>query len=288
MSPAVNFSSELTEVDQCPERFRAPLRETLDSDEDIRTLIYSPPFVAGKASLPGSVLGVTQRAWFIAHDVGHGEVAIEKAAFTDTLLVELTVILLYGQVKIDCAKGEQSESSACFFNTVWQDLYGKALYQILDSIDGKTTPPWRKDDAITAALLDWPLKFRNLGLLHVPPASPLLGQLYWPTILGGFRRELAPAGALFLTDRHLIVVVEERSSAWFRKKDEVTYGASITYFPRGRLSGFQIQEHRRFHILELEAEGLAGAEEFQVLFPPENDQEIAKLLSQLVPPAAAS
>jgi hypothetical protein len=55
---------------------------------------------------------------------------------------------------------------------------------------------------------------------------------------------------------------------------------------RSRISGFRVQEHRRFHILELEANGAHGAEEFQVLFPAERNEEVIKLLSQAFPTRA--
>jgi len=128
-----------------------------------------------------------------------------------------------------------------------------------------------------------PIGKRIVGWLFLPAGSKLSGSLHWPTVLGVFRRELAPAAALFLTDRHLMLLAEEKSRAWFVKRDRTKYGAITAYCSRSRISGFQVQEHRRFHILELRAHGAQGVKKFQVHFPPEKNEEITKLLSQALP-----
>jgi hypothetical protein len=168
-----------------------------------------------------------------------------------------------------------------------EGMYTKAIQRILNFIDGIESCSSEKDRSILTDLKNWPLKFRNLGWLFLPPDSKLLGSLHWPTVLGVFRRELAPAAALFLTDRHLMIMAEETSRGWFVKRDRTKYGAITTYCPRSRISGFRVQERRRFHILELEAHGAHGAEEFQVLFPPERNEEVTKLLSQAFQPELA-
>ena len=74
-------------------------------------------------------------------------------------------------------------------------------------------------------------------------------------------------------------MTEERSRSWFQKKDDRTrYGATITYLPLTRISGFQIQERRRFRILELEAQAAHGAEKIQVLFSTQYEKEVTGLL----------
>jgi hypothetical protein len=286
MSSVGHFSVQFAGLEECPEPFRDRLRHFLSPSEAVFEIIYSPAFVAGRLCLPASVFCVTNRQWIMLHESKSGDVSLDSAAFADTLLIELTEILLYGQVRLSYAISNRSDSSACYFNTVMGYRYTRAIQRILTFIDGIESCSSEKDRSILMELKNWPLKFRNLGWLFLPPDSRLLGSLYWPTVLGVFQRELAPAAALFLTDRHLMIMAEEKSRAWFVKRDRTKYGAITTYCPRSRISGFQIQEHRRFHILELEAHGAHGTEEFQVLFPRERNEEVTKLLSRAFPARA--
>jgi hypothetical protein len=246
-------------------------------------IIYSPAFVSGNFSLPGSVLCVTDRQWVMVYEAGGHDVVVEKAVFAETLLVELTIILLYGQLKIHYAHDDHGGSCACYFNTVMEGFYTNASEHVLNSIDAIWHPSGERDKKILQDLKSWPLKFRNYGWHYLPPGSKLLDALHWPTVFGRFGREFAPAGSIFLTDRHLLVIAEERSRSWFQKKDRTRYGATITYLPRTRISGFQIRERRRFSVLELTAQSARGAEEFQVLFPTEYREEVPKLLGQAFP-----
>ena len=75
-------------------------------------------------------------------------------------------------------------------------------------------------------------------------------------------------------------MAEERSRSLFEKKDRSRYGTTITYLPRTRISGFKIQERRRFRVLELEAHTAHGTEKFRGLFATECQEEVSRLLCQ--------
>jgi hypothetical protein len=285
MSSVGHFPVQFTDIDKCPDQFRDPLKRAINATENIYDIIYSPAYLSGRSSLPGSVFCVTNRQWLIAHDPkrkGDG-VALESAVYADTLLAELTDILLYGRLKIEYAFNDQSKSSVCYFNTVFEDMYTNAIQRVLNLIDDVPDPAVKKDRKIFTYLKGWPHKFRNLGWDYLPPGISLLDALHWPTILGGFRRELGPAVALFLTDRHLVILADERSRSWFVKKGHIKVGVIVTYFPRSRISGFQIQKHNRFHVLELEASGAHSAACFQVRFPPEYQEKVVQLVSKAAP-----
>jgi hypothetical protein len=286
MSSVGHFPVQFAGLEECPDPFRDPLRHALSPSEAVLEIIYSPAFVTGKLCLPASVFCVTNRRWITAHESKSGDVRLDSAVFADSLLIELTVILLYGRMKLDYATSNRSDSSEIYFNTVMARMYTRAIQRILNFIDGIESCSSKRDRSILTDLKDWPLKFRNLGYLFLPPGSKLFGSVNWPTVLGAFRHEVAPAAALFLTDRHLMIMAEEKSHAWFVKRDRTKYGAITTYCPRSRVSGFQVQEHRRFHILELEARGAHGAKKFHVLFPPDRNEEVTKLLSQALPARA--
>jgi hypothetical protein len=285
MSSVGRFPVQFTDIDECPVYSRDPLKRVINATENIYDIIYSPAFLSGGLLVPGSVFCVTDRGWLIVHEPktkGDG-IGLASAVYADTLLVEMTDILLHGQLKIHYAFNDQSASSACNFNTVFEDMYTKAIQRVLNLIDDVTEPALEKDRKILTYLETWPHKFRNFGWDFLPPGSSLLDALHWPTILGSFRRELGPAAALFLTDRHIVSLADQRSRSWFVKKDSINYGVIVTYFPRSRISGFKIREHNRFHILELQAGCIHGAECFQVRFPPEYQEKVVELVSKAAP-----
>lgn len=279
MSSVGHFPVKLADIDDCPDPFRDSLRSAVDAIDNISQIIYSPAFAAGKSSLPGSVLCVTDRHWVIVHETRRDGIVVEKAEFAATLFVEVTVILLYGKLKIDYVLGDHCRSGNCYFNTVMEGLYSDAAEHLLNSIDGIWHSSGERDKKILQDLKDWPMKFRNFGWGYLPPGSKLLNAVYWPTVFGRFGREFAAAGAIFLTDRHLVVIAEDRSQSWFEKRDRTRYGATITYLPRTRISGFKMQERRRFHVLELEAHAAHGTEKFQVFFATECQEEVRRLLN---------
>ena len=284
MSSVDRFPFRVANVDHCPDRFRDLLRAAVDVTDNIFQIIYSPAFAAGKAYLPGSVLCVADRRWVIVHETRRDRVVVEKAGFAETLFVEVTAILLYGRLKIDYVLDGHGRSGTCYFNTVMEGFYTSAIDQVLNSIDRIWHPSGERDKKILQDLKDWPLKFRNFGWHYLPRGSKLLEAVHWPTVFGTFGREFVAVGAIFLTDRHLVVMAEDRSRSWFQKRDRTRYGAAITYIPRTRISGFQVQERRRFRVLELEALPAKGAKKYQVLFPTECQEEVTRLLRQAFQP----
>jgi len=177
---------------------------------------------------------------------------------------------------------DRSESSACYFNAAFRNIYTNAIQRVLNFIDHVREAAIEKDENIRSYLEPWPHKFRNLGWDFLPPGSSLLDALHWPAIIGIFRLALGPAAALFLTDRHMLCLADQRSRSWFAKKDQFNYGVIGTYFPRSRFSGFQIQKHHGFHTLELQASGAHGSQCFQVRFPPDSEQKVVGLISKAV------
>jgi hypothetical protein len=282
MSSLDRFPVKLADIGACPERFQASLRNAVDQSETINTLIYCPPYPSGRTSLPGSVLCLTDRQWVIVHDAKRSRPPIVKQAlYDDTLFVELKIVLLYGCLKIHFAKGDRSESAECYFNTVMEQMFSGVIETIHNRIDQLKFAPKEKDAGIRKHWEGWSFKFQNYCQDYLPPGSQLSASLYWPTVFGLFRRELAPAGAFLLTDRHLMSIAEHKSWFWSLAKDETKYGATFTYFPRSRISSLQIHEYRRINILELTAHAAHGAEQFQVPFPTEETERIKLLLGEL-------
>jgi hypothetical protein len=165
-------------------------------------ILYAPSPTVADEKVPATVLVVTDDGWLVASENQDGGINVEQCKFNDTLFVELTSIVLLGQLKIDFA-------STGICTVLWYGLArpkkgstGEAIYLVLDGIDRTRTSPSEKPVA-AEMLKEWPLKFRNEG-------QRLLAATQWPAILGGFRRELAPADALLVTERELVLRIRRR------------------------------------------------------------------------------
>jgi hypothetical protein len=241
--------------------------------------LYSPAFTTSRLSLPGSVFGVTDRKWMAAVESKAG-VVLHHAAFDDTLLVGLTIVLLYGELKLDYSVADQGEVCVLYFNTVRERFYHRAVERVLQGIRGAAG----SQEAAGQFPAEWealPLKFRNYVQLFCPEGDTVGGLIHWPTLMGGFRRELVPEGVLVLTDHHLAVFAEEKVPGWFVKRDEAKYGVIMTFIPRGNITAADVHQHHRFDVLEVNVHGNHGAEVYQCFFPHEKREAVSVLIQPL-------
>src|SRR6516165_8035838 len=148
MSSVGHFPAQFAGPEECPGPFREPLRRALSPSEAVLEIIYSPAFVTERLCLPASVFCVTNRQWIMVHESKSGDVRLDSAVFADTLLIELTAILLYGRMKLDYATSNRSDSSECYFNTVMARMYTRAIQRILNFIDGRERCSSEKDRSI--------------------------------------------------------------------------------------------------------------------------------------------
>ena len=98
-------------------------------------------------------------------------------------------------------------------------------------------------------------------------------------LIGGFRRELAPAAVLALTERELILITEERRH-WFESKKEPKYAKIVTYVPLARLAQHRINRHPKFCLLELETHVSHGGETFEIMLPLELEGKVAECMER--------
>jgi hypothetical protein len=97
-------------------------------------------------------------------------------------------------------ENSKAQAGILHFNTVMHHKYSEAIQYILDAIDGKENVAMTTGHVPRAVVTDWPLKFRNYSIIHMPKKSTLLDGVCWKEIRAGFGRELAPATALLVTD----------------------------------------------------------------------------------------
>ena len=115
------------------------------------------------------------------------------------------------------------------FTTVEERIFHEVIDLILDGID-PAHAKGEEDRRIPEAVKDWPLKFRNEALDYLPKGQRLLAAIEWSAIVGGFRREIAPAAALMITERELVIIAYEKTPEG-HQGELAKYGGVITYFP---------------------------------------------------------
>src|SRR5689334_2253662 len=155
------FPTKLNSLNDAPEPFRSALVEYIPSEESILLLVHAPAFSAVNEKLPATVLAITRNGWLVASQAGDGNATIEKSNFTDTLFLELTSILLWGQFKNHFASVGSAYSVTITFDTVEEDVYYEAIELMLNGIDSTHAPA--SEDARDAVSIpeDWPPKFRS-------------------------------------------------------------------------------------------------------------------------------
>jgi hypothetical protein len=283
MNSARQFATSAKSIKELSAPFREALIERVRETECIKYLIFSPSYGTANFQTLASVLCLTNRRWLVVHSQDDGSATIVESSYDSTLLVEVTLILLYGQLKIDFAQAGKAISATLHFNSVMEDTYSEAIQYILDAIDGPEIVAGGAGRRGSPIFGGWPLKFRNFSILYLPKKSQLLDGVCWKEIRGGFGRELAPAAAVLVTDRHIVVIAEEKTSRWFQFRHHAKYGAIITYFPLNRLANLRVELHPRFCILELDGYEAHGGERLGIVFPPEKREAVSRLLGKTRP-----
>ena len=295
------FPSKLDAVRDAPERLRGALLEKLSSEDSVQLLLYAAALQMADETSPATVLAITNTGWLLASETEYGHVTVNKSDFSDTLLLELTSILLFGQLKIHFATMGDVHSATTTFETVGEELYREAIVLMLNGID-QTPSPAADDDRDEASRFEaWPVKFGEKAQRYRPKGQRLLAAIHWPAISGGFQRELCPAAALLVTSRELVLISEVKTlprhtgdlhkfsvlqtNAEPLVSDEVfpqpnLGGAIITYFPRARLAGFHVSHHERFGVLAVQVHAAHGEEKLEIIFPSDHEKAVSDAIKQ--------
>ena len=207
------FPTKLNTVSDAPEPLRSALEQSLPSGESVRLLVHAPAFATEDEKSPATVLAVTNNGWLVASETEDGSAALEKSAFSDTLFLELTSILLLGQLRISFAAADTSKSVTIKFETVGDELYREAIDLMLAGIDPALIAAVEKDRNAASMFEAWPMKIRNEAQRYWPRGQRSVAAIHWPAIFGGDQRQLAPAGALLITERELVLISDEKESS---------------------------------------------------------------------------
>jgi hypothetical protein len=260
-------------LDELPEPFQSALRERLSPQDSVSLLAFTPTWSRGSIRSPATLLTLADQRWLLVSDDERGAAAVVECAFDDTLLVELTEILLRGQLKIDFAQRGMMHSCVIGFNTVTGQLYCDAVRHILRGIEGSS--PFGRPPRTSVAQMR-PITFRNAVPKVLAEGRRPIAGVQWPAVFGRYGRELAPAAALFTTDRELVLISEKRMGT--RMRGQAKYGYIATYFPLRRLARFSLQRNELYISMNLHIHARSGGQMIQVLFPVPQEQEVERVL----------
>lgn len=268
-----NFATQLTNITEAPALFREKMAPRLQSlDTLLRLLVYSPAFTTMGDRTPATLLMVAGDRWLIASDDAEGNISVDECTFSNTLLLALTSILLYGEIRFDFIDDGKLRNCSVYFDTVTRKIYDQAIQMILDGIDGGASllsPSHMPYPSISTE--EWSSQLHNAIQKSIPNGQRLLDAARWPAMHGRFGSDLAPGAALLLTDRELILIAITS-----------TYGFTVTHFPLIRLAKYQLQPHPRFMALDLEMHAWHGGEILQILFPTTHVETVSRVMAHVI------
>ena len=279
------FPTRLDTVSDAPEPFRSVLLESLPSREPVGLLVHAPAFTTEDQRWPATVFAVTNDGWLVASENEEGGAALEKSGFNDTLFLELTSIFLFGELRICFAAVSTSYSVKIKFATVEDEPYREAIGLILTGVDPALSGVGGKDPSETALFEGWPMKIRNVAQHFSPTGQRFLGAVQWPAILGDQKRQLAPHGALLITEGELVAISEAKEASAESTSAEglmEKFGGIITFVPRVRISDFHVSHQEGFDVLALELRTEHGGEKLEINFPSNEEALVRKAMEQLV------
>jgi hypothetical protein len=201
------FPTKLDTVSDAPELFRTALVESLPTGTPVSLLVYAPSFPTGDAESPATVLAVTNSGWLVATETEEGSVTLEKSDFSATLYLELAAILLLGQLRISFIASDVLHSVTIQFESVWDEFYREAIDLMLAGIDPARPAVDSQNRKDVPIFTTWPMKFRNEAQRYWPKGQALLTAIQWPST------QNAPAAALLITERELVLISEGQNSS---------------------------------------------------------------------------
>ncbi|MGN6369028.1 MAG: hypothetical protein ACTHN5_12275 [Phycisphaerae bacterium] len=247
-----------------PGSFQDELQRALPTDAAIHFLAYSAEFVTAGTQWPAFVLALSDDQWLLLRKHGEAPISAVSAKYAETVLVERTSILLYGQIRIDYASTGATHAATMEFDNVDERRYKEAIERLVGAIEN--VPIHAQDMALVFERLgNWPLKFRHAAANHLLGGRHIQSGVTWPALTSGYRRELSPAAALLITKQEILLLSEDRT--WSQVSGSEKYGIIATYYPRSRLARAYVESHARFSVLHLEMHASHGGETVEILVP---------------------
>jgi len=278
------FASKLETARDAPEPLGSAMLAALKPDDEVRLLIFGPAYKALRKTMPSTLLAVLAHEWILVNALEEHPAQVYRCNFADTLLVEITNILLHGILRIDFVIEGRAETVAITFNTVMEGLYQEAVQFLLNGMDNILEITPCNSNEISSVLKSLPMKFYNAIVEFIPMGQHVLGFVHWRAVMARklrvFRQELSPEAVLVLTDRELLFISEEKASSWVGAKGVQKYGYIATHCPLSRVASFQFGEHDSLDTIDIVVRSLRGSEKLKIDFPREQKVEIGSFMER--------
>ena len=279
------FASKLKTPDDAPEPLRSKLATVLHPDDVIQLLVFAPAErIVGEYS-SATLLAVLDHDWiFATTSEDESETSAVRCRFGDTLLLEITEILLYGKLRFDFVCDGRVRSVAARYNTVMEGLFETALQLILNGMDGILNIEPVNPQEIEPGLEMLPLKFANAVIRFLPMGQAPRSIVYWPSVCDSkmriLHRELTPETVLLLTDRELLCISEEKYGEGFRMGPTAKYGAIATHCLLSRIREISLSRREPLDMLDVSLGAGEGREKLKFGFPPAVEIEVSNLIAE--------
>ena len=249
MAARINpFPYPLQSLADLPEHFQQVVETILKPDETVLSILMLPPqpFLR-RGGVPLQAILSTSRGLLHIQEVGSsGQLPVATYLPGDALLyAHHSLILLYGRLELAGEVNGKLVRLVMEYNTVGQPFIDAVLGQFL-----RFTYKWPdtekslspKSNALLDALVQDSFKFMNgLRLYALQPGEQLQGYVFQPRItqpfLRFFRRAIAPASLLALTDQAVILIEEDKVRG-------AAYGWIITICPRNFVAEIEFKPER--------------------------------------------
>lgn len=272
-----DFATRAESIKDVPELFKTALIPHLDQSGGIRSIIVGPSFKTLGERTPATLLVITSSHWLLLSDDESGNIFVAKASYGQTLLLELTHVLLYGELKIHFAQDGELKIATSHFNTVMMELYREAIDLILEGMNGIKMGTANKHPAEPMVNSNWPRHFWFAVPNNLPGERGIQHTVYWPAVYGGFHREIAPAAVMAVTNLEIVLISEEK--AWARSLQNQKMGTVATYVPFSRLKSVRVEVEERVAMIDLELEIGQGTEMLKFAFPPDHKTDVEKAVA---------
>jgi hypothetical protein len=280
------FSSKLETVEDAPEPLASAMRNAVKPEDEVGLLIFGPAYKAMKKTMPSTLLAILAHEWILITGSEEHPAQIYRCDYEDTLLIEVTHILLHGMLKIDFVAGGKAETVAIPFNTVMEGLYQEAAQLLLNGMDKISEITAYKSKDLYSVLEPLPMKFYNAVVEFIPMGQRVLGYVHWPAVFGRklkmFRHELTPEAVLVLTDHELLFVSDEKTWSWVHSERTEKYGAIATHCPLSRMASLELNDHETLDTIDIVIQSPKGGEKLKIEFPCEQKPEIASFVKKIM------
>ena len=235
------YATRANSPEETPEPPGGRLLEHLSARESIEYLAFSPANISIGVRSPATLLALTEptaRRWSYP-TTPDGRAAVAGCAFDDTLLVELTEILLHGQLKIPLC-GRSYGSIMCYRVRCY---VGQCLPR------SGPTPPARSGRSVgslgdLAGAGPFPRSARGRSYSvtpfrrSLPKAVIRLPESNGQRFTARTGESWLPPAALLTTDRELVLFLEKKVRIqWLRL---ASFGYIATFFPLARLGRLRL------------------------------------------------